>query len=211
MPDLLPNAAEVAAIVLAAGASRRFGADKLLHPLTLQGVTLPLAAHSLLPWLETFTHITVVVKPAAEIFFRTLETALGTSNAAKICWLVCEDADKGLAASLICGVQANALAAGWLIGLADMPAVPAVAIAGVRNALLNDAELAAPFSHGKRGHPVGFNASYLNELLVLRGDSGAKHLLERDQNKIVHIAIENTGILTDIDTTADLHAFVSPL
>lgn len=210
MPDLLPDAAEVAAIVLAAGASRRFGADKLLHPLTLQGVTLPLAAHSLLPWLETFTHITVVVKPAAEIFCRTLETALGTSNAAKIRWLVCTDAYKGLASSLICGVQANALAAGWLIGLADMPAVPDVAIAGVHNALLNDAELAAPFNNGRRGHPVGFNASYLNELLVLRGDTGAKKLLERDQNKIVHIAIENTGILTDIDTAADLHAFVSP-
>ena len=206
MPDLLPNSTNVAAIVLAAGESRRFGADKLLHPLTLHGKTLPLAAHSLLPWVETFTHITVVVKPAAEIFCRALETALGTTCAAKLRWIICADADQGLASSLICGVQANALAAGWLIGLADMPAVPAIAISSVRNALLHDAELAAPFCNGSRGHPVGFSAHYYNELLGLSGDTGAKRLLERDQNKIVQIVIEDAGILTDIDTSADLHA-----
>ena len=46
----------------------RFGSDKLLHPLTLRGATLPLAAHSLLPWLETFGHVTVVIRPGAETF-----------------------------------------------------------------------------------------------------------------------------------------------
>lgn len=204
LPELLPNPSDVAAIVLAAGASRRFGTDKLLHPLTLHGLTLPLAAHSLLPWVEAFSQITVIVKPAADNFCRTIEASLGTSNATKVRWLVCADADNGLASSLICGVQANARASGWLIGLADMPAVPAVVIASVRNALLNDAKLAAPFCKEKRGHPVGFSAHYLNELLSLSGDTGAKHLLERDQNKIVQIAIEDAGILTDIDTTADL-------
>lgn len=205
MPEFRSDANKIAAIVLAAGASRRFGADKLLHPVSLHGVTLPLAAHSLLPWLENFSHVTVVVKPAADNFCRTLEIALGTTNAAKVRWLSCADADKGLASSLVCGVQANARAAGWLIGLADMPAVPGIAIAGVRNALLHDAVLAAPFCVGRRGHPVGFSAHYLNELLTLRGDTGAKHLLERDQNKIVQIAMDDAGILTDIDTSSDLH------
>ena len=204
MSDPVPDRNDIAAIVLAAGASRRFGSDKLLHPVTLHGVTLPLAAHSLLPWLEEFGHATVVVRPSAEAFCSAVETALGASNSAQIRWVVCADAALGMAASLACGVHANRGAAGWLIGLADMPAVPAAAIAGVRNALLAGAGLAAPFCDGRRGHPAGFSSHYREELLALRGDAGARRLLERDVSDVVHIKIGNDGIFADIDAPGDL-------
>jgi molybdenum cofactor cytidylyltransferase len=195
---------DIAAIVLAAGTSRRFGSNKLLHPVTLRGVTLPLAAHSLLPWLETFAHITVVVRPGAESFCSALETALGATRSAQIDWIECADAAQGMASSLICGVRANHDAAGWLIGLADMPAVPMAAIAGVREALTTGAALAAPSRDGKRGHPVGFASHYYDELLAQQGDSGARRLLERDRSKVVEIRIDDTGILADIDIPGDL-------
>jgi molybdenum cofactor cytidylyltransferase len=190
--------------VLAAGASRRFGSDKLLHPVSLRGVTLPLAAHSLLPWLEMFAQITVVVRPGAESFCSALETALGESKAARIDWIECANAGHGMASSLVCGVRSNHDAAGWLIGLADMPAVPAAAIAGVRDALSAGATLAAPSHDGRRGHPVGFASHYRDELLALQGDNGARRLLERDRSRVVDIRIGDAGILADIDVPGDL-------
>ena len=195
---------DIAAIVLAAGTSRRFGSDKLLHPVTLQGLTLPLAAHSLLPWLETFKSTTVVVRPGSEAFCRMITASLGAAAPGGLDWLVCQDAAHGMAASLACGVRANRNAAGWLIGLADMPAVPSAAIAGVRNALLAGAGLAAPSCDGRRGHPVGFASRYREELLGLQGDAGARNLLERDISDVVQITIGNDGIFADIDIPGDL-------
>jgi len=203
----LPDNNEIAAIVLAAGTSRRFGSDKLLHPVTLNGVTLPLAAHSLLPWFDSFEHITVVVRPEAKEFCSAIDTVLGATKASAIRWVGCENAAQGMAASLACGVRVNRDAAGWLIGLADMPAVPLAAIAGVRNALFAGADLAAPFCDGKRGHPVGFASHYFEELLALKGDTGARSLLERDLSKVVQIKIDNEGIFADIDIPADCCTF----
>jgi molybdenum cofactor cytidylyltransferase len=200
----LSGAAEIAAIVLAAGSSRRFGSDKLLHPVTLQGVTLPLAAHSLLPWLETFERTTVVVRPGSEPFCNAIVAALGATRSVKLHCLVCDDAALGMAASLACGVRANRDAAGWVIGLADMPVVPAAAISGVRNALQAGAGLAAAACRGRRGHPVGFGWRYCEELLALQGGAGARALLERDLSSLVQIETGNNGIFADIDIPGDL-------
>ena len=194
----------IAAIVLAAGASQRFGSDKLLHPVTLRGVTLPLAAHSLWSWLDTFGHVSVVVRPGAETFCGAIESALRAIKSGTIHWIACADAAQGMAASLACGIHANRDAKGWLIGLADMPAVPVAAISGVRGALSAGAVLAAPSRAGRRGHPVGFASHYRDELLALQGDTGARRLLERDKSKVVDIKINDAGIFADIDIPGDL-------
>jgi molybdenum cofactor cytidylyltransferase len=199
----LSDRSDIAAIILAAGSSHRFGSNKLLHRVTLRGVTLPLAAHSLLPWLENFERVTVVVQPGSTAFCRAITASLKIAPAA-IRWLVCSDAVYGMGASLACGVRANSPAAGWLIGLADMPAMPPAAIACVRNSLAEGAELAATCCNGKRGHPVGFASRYYAELQTLRRESGARSLVERDKANLVLTEIDNSGIHTDIDTPDDL-------
>ena len=193
MPEIVP-------IVLAAGASRRFGTDKLLHPLTLQGKTRPLVVHALKPWLQVFERVTVVVSPQCDALRSAATKAYGDA----IDWVACPDAAHGMSHSLVAGVAASADAAGWLIGLADMPLLNSQSIALVRDALIHGAPLGAAFHEGKRGHPVGFAASYRNELLALRGDRGARAIVVRDSVQLVRI---NTGfgVLRDVDTPADLN------
>jgi molybdenum cofactor cytidylyltransferase len=192
-----------AAILLAAGRASRFGSDKLLAPVVRAGVQRPLLVHSLLSWLQVFGRVHVVVRPDHEGLLQAVESAL-PQHARTIDWVVCEDADRGMGVSLAAGVAATAEAGGWLIGLADMPAVPSTVISEVCHALQSGAGLVAPYFGAQRGHPVGINVPYRDELLRLDGDRGARDLLLREQSSIKHIQTEDIGVLQDIDTPSDL-------
>lgn len=195
---------KIAAVVLAAGASRRFGANKLLHPVKAGDGAMPLIARSLMPWLETFSQVTVVVRADCDELRRQVEQALGPEKAAGIRWCICPDAVLGMSASLAAGVAYNHNADGWLIGLADMPAVPSAIIGEVRDAIASGSPLVAPYCDGLRGHPVGFDARYRDELLALQGDAGARDILKRDAGNLLRIDTTDPGIFTDIDNPEDL-------
>lgn len=195
---------EIAAVVLAAGASRRFGADKLLYPVKTRDGVMPLIARSLVPWLEAFAQVTVVVRADSDELRRQVEQALGPAKTAAILWCICPDSVLGMSASLAAGVAYNHNADGWVIGLADMPHVPTTAIAAVRRAIATGAPLAAPCCDAQRGHPVGFAAHYRDELLALQGDAGAREILKHDAENLRRIDTTDPGILTDIDSPEDL-------
>lgn len=193
--------------MLAAGRARRYGADKLLAPLTLDGRTLPLAAHALRAWRQVFPRVTLVLRPQSAALRQALMETFGPAG---LHWVICERAGQGMGHSLAAGVAANPDAAGWLVGLADMPLLPAAAVAGVRDALAAGAPLAAAYAGGRRGHPVGFAAGYRSELLALSGDAGARSLLQRDASRIACVAVGDAGIFADIDSPRDLHTLNQP-
>jgi len=194
---------EPAAIILAAGRASRFGSDKLLAEIEREGRSLPLIACTLVNWLQVFGRVQVVVRPGSEALQQAVAAAL-SAVCGRINWIVCRDADRGMGVSLAAGVAAVPDVSGWVIGLADMPAVPVAVIAQVRTALLDGAALCAPYCSDRRGHPVGFAAEYRNELLALEGDRGARDLLQRDIDKLQRIETLEPGVLTDVDTPADL-------
>ncbi len=190
----------IAAVILAAGESRRFGSNKLLHPVKAGAITMPLAAKSLMPWFQVFSRVTVVVKPGADAFCEAVEASLRK----KPDWVVCPDSKEGMAFSLACGVRKNFDAKGWVIGLADMPVLPECAIFRVKEALLSGAPLAAPCMNGRRGHPAGFSFRYLEALLSLEGDGGAREILLAEESLVERIEMEDHGIFADIDFPEDL-------
>ena len=180
---------QIVGILLAAGSSRRFGADKRLHPLP-DGTPIALASARRLA--EACSRTIVVIRPG--------DTALTSLLAAEgIETVVCNEAEKGMGHSLTRGIAASATAEGWLVALADMPYIEPASYHAVLGALRNGASLARPAYKGKIGHPVGFSANYLPDLLVLTGDQGGKTILDAHRNDLHLCPVEDPGILKDID------------
>lgn len=92
----------------------------------------------------------------------------------------------------------------WLIALGDMPHVAPATLLALRDALAAGAPIAVPVHDGQRGNPVGFNRTHLDALLALRGEQGARRLLQTCP--VTEVAVDDPGILRDIDTPSDLAA-----
>ena len=185
---------KIVGLLLAAGSASRFGSDKLRHSLP-HGVWIAVqAARHLKTGLEK---IVAVIRPGAD----ELSSRLKKEGCEVV---VCENAAEGMGASLACAARAAGEATGYLVALADMPFVRPTSIAAVRDALTAGAPLAAPYFRARRGHPVGISRVFLQELLALRGDEGARRLLADNEKKIVKIPVGDPGVIRDIDTPDDL-------
>jgi len=182
-------------ILLAAGASQRFGADKLTHILPDGNLVAVRACRNLLAGTDA---VLAVVRPGGEALAAQLQ-----AEGAEV--RVCADADQGMSASLVFGIRACPEATGWLIALADMPWIAPMTIRKVADALRLGAPLAVPCWQGRRGHPVGFSQVLGPDLAALSGDVGAKAVLQAYLELTRIIDCDDPGILQDIDKPEDLN------
>jgi molybdenum cofactor cytidylyltransferase len=189
---------KIVGLLLAAGSATRFGSDKLRHELP-HGVSIAVqAARHLKLEIES---VIAVVRPGSH----ELAQALKDEGCDVV---VCEHAAEGMGASLACAARAVAHrhpdADGCLVALGDMPFVRRTTIAAVRDALAAGAPLAAPYFRARRGHPVALSKPFLQQLLALKGDEGAKVLVAQNERALVKIPVGDPGVIRDIDTPDDL-------
>jgi molybdenum cofactor cytidylyltransferase len=188
------RAKNIAGILLAAGAGSRFGGDKLIHPLA-DGVAM--AAHAARNLTAAGLPVTAVIRwgdfPLAELLEQ--EGCAVT---------MCANASRGMGASLAHGIAQERSADGWVVALADMPRIAPDTIRAVVAALADGAVIAAPQFEGRRGHPVGFNASLVGELTALDGDQGARAVIEKHLVAVRLIESSDAGVLYDIDRRGDV-------
>ena len=196
------GATGIGALVPAAGRSRRFGSDKRVVE-TGEG-----------PMLETlvrrcagaFERVVVVLRPGDERLARRLEARCPAAEVA-----LSRRGDGGLGDSIADGVLATRGWKAWFIALGDMPFVAGRTLEALRDALaerLREAPgapvIVQPVHRAVGGHPVGFSHHFAEALLALRGDRGARAIVERSPEALVRVPVDDPGIHRDVDTPADL-------
>jgi CTP:molybdopterin cytidylyltransferase MocA len=183
----------VAAVVLAAGASRRLGQAKQL--IQVEGESL-LHRTARLALAAGCAPVCVVLGfDAARMRGEVAELAVEV--------LVNEGWAEGMGSSLRCGVAGVRDADAVLVLVCDQPRLPA----GHLQALLalhkdGDAPITASAYGGRAGVPAVFGAEVLAELLAVEGDRGAREVIRRDAGRVQSI-VWPEGIL-DVDLPADL-------
>lgn len=187
----------IVGILLAAGRSERFGANKLLH--ILPENHQPMAQHIARTLVQALPESVAVIRPGDKRLKQQLrETHISV--------VVNEQADSGMGSSLAWGVSSKQDADGWVIALADMPYISVAVFERVAEALRQGADIAAPVYQDQRGHPVGFSRAFGEALMQLSGDEGAKDIIREHQARLRLIEVDEPGVVQDIDTYGDIGA-----
>lgn len=184
----------IGAVILAAGASERFGAPKQL--LELDG--RPLVARAADAVLGAGASDVVVVVGAHAGRVR----AALAGGAARIV----ENAGwrEGMGSSIRAGVGAVAGADAVLIALCDQPFFTARAASRLVAEWKRRGGIVAARYGGHAGAPAVFGKDYLGELSLLRGDEGARKILAVNAGRVATVDLPELAI--DIDTPKDWRA-----
>ncbi|HTT41960.1 MAG TPA: nucleotidyltransferase family protein [Steroidobacteraceae bacterium] len=188
------------AIVLAAGASRRFGSHKQLvriagRPLLHSAVTRASEV--------TGSALIVVLGAGAAELAPLLKHSPGSI-------VVNQSWREGLSSSIRAGIARLPLGcAGALLMLADQPAVTVDDLKRLAGTWRKQPQYCAAAQYaGTLGVPAVFPRALFPQLLQLRGDSGARALLRHSPDRVVRVPMPSAAI--DLDTPEDLLSLAEP-
>lgn len=187
----------IAGVVLAAGAARRFGTQKLLAPLAGTPVVRWAVASVLAARLD---EVVVVLGREAEAVRRALAgLAVRTVINPRFA--------EGLASSLAAGIDAlPPTCEAAVIALGDQPTIaPGVIDALITCWRARGSAIIAPRYRGERGNPVLFGQAMFAELRAVRGDQGARDVIAQSPGRVAMVDIDDE-VPVDVDTPASLAA-----
>ena len=188
----------IAAIILAAGSSRRMGEqNKLLSQVKGVPMVVSVANAALASNVESITLVTGHESEA-------LETLLAGRN---LKFVHNPDYNSGIASSVKIGIASlSDEVDGAIVLLGDMPFVTKSQI----NELIAEfdpvleRDIVMPVKDGRRGNPVLWSRRYFPAMQKLTGDTGAKTILKEYAANVWEVPISDESIFADIDTQEEL-------
>jgi molybdenum cofactor cytidylyltransferase len=192
--DAAPRASGIAAIVLAAGQSRRMG--------TINKLTIDIDGKPMLRRVVEAV-IASAAKPVVVVTGHERQQVEAALAGLAVQVVFNPDYAAGLSTSLKRGLTSlPATVAGAVICLGDMPLVSAHELDQLV-AAFNPVEgraIVVPTRRGKRGNPVVIGKSFFAELAGIGGDIGARDVIAAHPEQVTEVEMEGDGVLTDIDT-----------
>src|SRR5436190_118795 len=195
----VPPGPRIAALLLAAGQSRRMGSNKLLAEVEGRPMVARVAQRLL------SSHARPVVAVLGNEADR-VDAVLGKLPVERVRNPVFAE---GLSSSLKTGLAALPPDIdGVLVCLGDMPLVAGRDLDRLIAAFnpLEGRAIIVPTRRGKRGNPVLWAKRFIPEMAELAGDVGAKHLIGEHAELVAEVEMDSDSVLVDIDTPDALAA-----
>ncbi|MBT3916885.1 MAG: NTP transferase domain-containing protein [Rhodospirillaceae bacterium] len=184
----------IAGLLLAAGSSRRMGNEnKLLTDVDGQTMVARVAEQITASKADGLLVVTGHQNNQVELALKDFTNSFVHNP----------DYENGLSTSLKTGLRTLPdNIDGVIVCLGDMPLVKAEHIDQLIRAFdpVEGRSICVPVHGRKRGNPVVWSKQFIAEILAVTGDIGARHLLEEHADQVIEVAIEQDGILFDVDT-----------
>jgi xanthine dehydrogenase accessory factor len=192
----------ISAIVLAAGQATRFGRCKQLMP--FGGKTLLEHVLDNLKQSKVDEVVVVLGAHADEIRQRV--------RFDKERVVLNPDYPSGMSTSIQAGLRAlPATSVAAMIVLGDQPFVTSQTLdALVDGYRRTRASVVIPTYNGFRGNPIIVDRALFAEMMSIRGDIGCRSIFGDHAESIVKVAVDDRGVVTDIDTPEDLDRVATP-
>jgi molybdenum cofactor cytidylyltransferase len=184
--------AEIWAVVLAAGESKRMGSPKMLLP--FKGLTM--IENVIANVLDSkIKNIMVVLGADRDPIVKLIRT-----KAVNYCYN--ENYKDGMLSSVVCGFRNIPIDhSAVMVFQGDQPLVTSNAINSVIEVYKSSGKgIVIPVYKNKRGHPILIDNKYSNEIQKLSPDEGLRSLALKFPDDVSEVDTGDAGILRDFDT-----------
>lgn len=183
---------KIAAVLMAAGASSRFGECKLIKKFASR----PMFEYALDALPADKLCAVAVVSGRAEI--------LAAAKARGFIPVLNDRPEDGPPRTIRLGMEAVGDAEGIMFMVADQPLLRRESVAGELDFFAKNANSIIAMGHGaRRGNPVIFPREFFDELKALHGERGGGAVMAAHRERIMLYQLENGAELMDIDTASD--------